>query len=380
MRLGEVFSGTVRDLTSAGMGVVAHPSGRVVFVSGVWVGEAGQFRIVEKRGRVGVAEIFSLSQKNPRRVAPRCSHHGVTNKSCGACPWQFIDYQEQLDVKQKRVVDTLARIDKSVSVKPIWASEKQYAYRGRAQLKTDGVSLGYLAKQSHSLVNIQECPILTKQNQTTLHDLREKLPNPVWKPKARHKWTTLDIDESVGCDSASINKRLSFAQANDSQNTRMKAWLNQHLHELNKVSKAIELFCGSGNFTEVLAQAGIHEIDVFECDEHAIKVLRRRELPQVNTHVADLFSEKSLERLFTLHGDAEILVVDPPRDGLKCTAGMFNKSNRLNHVFYISCDTATFTRDLKLFYENGYRVIELQPVDQFPHTPHIELLCYLRKH
>jgi 23S rRNA (uracil1939-C5)-methyltransferase len=76
--------------------------------------------------------------------------------------------------------------------------------------------------------------------------------------------------------------------------------------------------------------------------------------------------------------DASILVLDPPRDGFKLAGLLLTKKHRFRDVFYISCDPATFARDIEAFIRAGFRPVEIQPLDLFPHTPHVELLCWLQ--
>ena len=197
MKIGEIFSGSVRGLTSAGLGVVQHPSGRVVFIEGVWLGEAGSFRVTEKRGRIGFASIETLEQTSDARVTPKCTYHGIGSKSCGGCAWQFVSYPAQLEAKQKRIDEAMHRVDPRIASKSILASAKEFGYRNRAQLKTDGTRLGYVATKSHNLVDVDVCPILTDHNQALLTELRSELPNTAWKPARKHNWTTLNIDKTI---------------------------------------------------------------------------------------------------------------------------------------------------------------------------------------
>ncbi len=379
MKIGEIFSGSVRGLTSAGLGVVQHPSGRVVFIEGVWLGEAGSFRVTEKRGRIGFASIETLEQTSDARVTPKCTYHGIGSKSCGGCAWQFVSYPAQLEAKQKRIDEAMHRVDPRIASKSILASAKEFGYRNRAQLKTDGTRLGYVATKSHNLVDVDVCPILTDHNQALLTELRSELPNTAWKPARKHNWTTLNIDKTITVKESVVNSRLPFLQGNDDQNTTMKAWLLSHLQQLDTNSKVLELFSGSGNFTEVIADCGFSAIHAVEGDEFAVNNLTKRGLANVTTQVCDLFSDDSLRRLLKMHADTEVLVLDPPRAGLKSREGLFTKKSKLRHILYVSCDLATFTRDLATFLENGFKVVELQPLDLFPQTPHLELMCYLRK-
>ena len=101
--IDEEFDGTVRDLTAEGVGVVAHDSGQLYQVAGVWRGERGRFRVTGYRKRTGFAELVALSEPSPLRVTPPCPHHGVGSGDCGGCPWQFMTVEAQLREKQDRV-------------------------------------------------------------------------------------------------------------------------------------------------------------------------------------------------------------------------------------------------------------------------------------
>ena len=378
-KVGEIFNAEVRDLTSEGSGVVSHPSGRTFFVDGVWPGESGGFRVTSLRGRIGFAEVAHLDTVSPNRQRAPCPYHGHSVSHCGGCPWQFMAYQEQLKAKQYRIEKELARADIFDGIKTIWPSEQEFGYRNRTQLKTDGTKVGYVSGRTNKLVPIEDCLVLSDKNRQTLKEIIARLPVGDWQPKRRNEWTTLDMDESVNVDSLSVNKRLPFQQANSRQNLKMKQWLKEKLALLSPDSNVIELFCGSGNFTEVIAQRGFREILAVEGVSEAIEVLNRKQLPNVTTLTCNLYDELGLQRVFQHGKNAEILVLDPPRDGMKIKQPLFKKNNRLKDILYISCNLSTFARDVKDLMELGYNVIEIQPLDQAPHTPHIEVLCHLAK-
>ncbi len=73
------------------------------------------------------------------------------------------------------------------------------------------------------------------------------------------------------------------------------------------------------------------------------------------------------------------VVVDPPRAGLHPKAIEGILAHRPEKLVYVSCNTATFARDLGEFLKNGYELRSVQPVDMFPHTAHIELVASLRR-
>ncbi|MGQ9425736.1 class I SAM-dependent RNA methyltransferase [Gilvimarinus sp. F26214L] len=375
-RTGEVFSATVRDQASDGRGIVSHPSGLVVFVPGVWTGERGTFRFVGMQNRVGLAQLLELEAPSPSRNQPLCPHHGFAPGDCGGCPWQFVDYPTQLAAKQRRVEATATQL--GAVVEPIWSSPSAHGYRNRAQLKTDGEQLGYVSAGSHTLAPISDCPVLTEPNRKTLRALAARLPEPAWRPARKGQWTTLNIDESIeSADQVVVNSRLPFRQSNDAQNERMRHWLAERCAELDRDTAILELFCGAGNFTEVLAAAGFRRIVAVDGSGPATESLSAENLPGVTVMTRDLFKADSFPSLFRVEKHYEALVLDPPRDGFKLMGDLLRGRPNPEHIFYISCNPATLFRDLETLQAFSYRVTEIQPVDQAPHTPHVEVLVQL---
>lgn len=75
----------------------------------------------------------------------------------------------------------------------------------------------------------------------------------------------------------------------------------------------------------------------------------------------------------------DVVVVDPPRAGLHPKARESVIAHNPDRVVYVSCNTATFARDLADFLKTGYELRSVQPVDLFPHTAHIETVSVLQK-
>lgn len=377
--VGQIFEAQVIALAETGNAVVAHPDGRRVFVPGAWLGERVRVKVKDLKSQYAIAELLEVLEASPARIHPPCPFHGFGANQCGGCAWMFVTYAAQLQAKQDRVEQAIHRLLPGAPVRPILAAPEPLGYRVRAQLKSDGRELGFVANAQRQLVAVDDCLVLSEHNRTTLRALRHQLPNPAWTPRGKQDWTTIDIDESVSFAEVSVNKRLPFQQANQQQNQAMRAWLQERLDALPRQRPVLELFAGSGNFTEVIAAAGFETITAVEAVPEAIAALQARNLPGVTAKTCDLFDEAAFTGLVQQQRAAEILVLDPPRDGLKCRTGLFDRRSRLRDVFYISCDLATFSRDLKDFLAAGYRLEELQPVDLFPQTPHVELLAHLRR-
>ncbi len=357
--------------------MVAHPGGRVCFARGVWIDEVAEFELVATKGRSGLAELRKLITPSPHRIAAVCPHQGHSEGACGGCAWMFVEYSAQLQAKERRVRAALARFDRQDRVLPIVGAPEITGYRNRAQLKTDGEVIGFVSEGLRAISPIASCPVLSAHNQRTLEVLLDMLPNPAWRPRKGKHWRTIDIDETVGAGEASIDARLPFQQPNNAQNAYMRSWLGQRLEQASHAA-AVELFCGSGNLTDIIA-ACVPAVLAIDVSGPALAVLDEKHLAGVRALQSDLGSAVALRRVLADGARATLLVLDPPREGLRHRQPVLDALPGLTDIVYVSCDVASFARDVADFLKQGFDLEEVQPVDQVPHTPHVELLGRLSK-
>ena len=363
------FTGIVRDLSTDGRGVVQAPDGQVVFVAGVWQGEKVEIER-SRRGKSTSAELISLLQPLDARRTPECEYH--RDGSCGGCPWMFVDYPTQIKQKQARLEKVLERINSNIAGCSVLGARETLNYRNRAQFKSDGVKLGYVAQGSHKIVDVTHCLVLNEVNQVHLRALRQSLPNSNWRPNKNRKWTTIDIDDERG--TPLVNQRQAFRQGNSEQNEQLRVWLRNRLANLSRPNTVFELFCGSGNLTEVIAEQVDVPVIAIEGDEMSLDALSARNLSKVKPVRINLFSEHSIVD-YTPNCQSGIgVVLDPPRDGLKEREALKPWFTRAEWVVYVSCDLATWERDAAFLHSCGLDLDEATGLDMFPQTPHIETL------
>ena len=379
--MSERFESQVKGLTFKGLGVVSHPNGQVFFVRGVWPGDEGIFEIQTVEKRYGYARVIDFTKKSEHRRSSPCPHLGFELSQCGGCPWMIADYSAQLEEKNKLVQNLLVRasvLTDKTTIKPIIGSIKEFGYRNRAQFKTDGKVLGYVSTQTNEIAPIEDCIVLTEKNREKLKEITSHLPNKDWEiKKTKDIWNFIEIDEDT--KDIVINKKTSFRQANSTQNTNMKAWLEGKLRELDKNQSVVELFCGSGNFTEVISEVGFSQIIASEMSSQAIEVLKNKNLPNVIATSDDLNNPRAIKNLKNKLPDPKILFLDPPREGFPNIGEFIKEFKSIEHIFYVSCDLSTYIHDVKKLRGQKYEIVEIQPIDQFPQTPHIEILSHLTK-
>lgn len=370
------FQSQIRDLTSDGRGVAPHPDGRTFFVSGVWPGETALIQPVGRQGKVGLGRVVELQQPHLQRRSAPCHHHGPGSSDCGGCPWMFMTYEAQGAAKQQRLDSILIGLtDTATRVDALLFAPEELGYRNRAQFKTDGRLLGYLARGTRKLIDIDRCPVLSDGNAQHLAALRTQLPNPAWHER-KEGWQTIDVDDATR--HPSVNKRLPFRQGNTHQNGIMRSWLAEVIADYPGDTPVTELFAGSGNLTEVLVEQ-FNLVKTVESHEGAASLLAARLGDRVQRHDLNLYSPAAVEGWIGQGDRTRLLVIDPPREGLKVRDPLLGAMPDLDSIVYLSCDTATWARDAGDFLSRGFRLARVTPLDLFPQTPHLELLSVFKR-
>jgi 23S rRNA (uracil1939-C5)-methyltransferase len=146
-----------------------------------------------------------------------------------------------------------------------------------------------------------------------------------------------------------------------------------------------DLYCGTGTIALMLA-GGVQEVAGFESVSSAVEDAARNAMLN-EIYNARFFHADLSTRYFTRAGvrlqrqipPPDIVVIDPPRAGMhpKLVEELITMAP--GKVVYVSCNPATQVRDIRPMIDSGYRFRLIQPVDMFPHTPHIENLCVLER-
>ncbi len=350
----KTFKAKIFSLTYKGLGIARTEEGKLFFIPNTWPGDEGIFEITKEQKSYGEAKILEIIKKGEQRVSPKCQYQD----QCGGCPWMIGSYESQLKYKKEVFESLLKRYKVSLPNIEVIPSVNQYHFKSRAQFKIDQDKVGFFKARSHQVVDIEECKVLTPKMNELLKELRNK---------DRGNLQKISLDEQAPYN-FTLNYRAAFTQGHSQQNDYMKNWLEEHINDLSSDFNVLELFAGSGNFTEILIKH-FHQITAIDSFEPGIKDLGKR-FPQIIVKCLDLYGGK-----FQLP-KGEVLLLDPPRAGLK---GLNISQEHLQHIFYISCNPDTYLKDIKPLLENGFEVKDLKIVDAFPHTPHMEIVSYLRR-
>jgi len=162
-------------------------------------------------------------------------------------------------------------------------------------------------------------------------------------------------------------------------NTRSAALLYETVKSFARLSgteTVVDLYSGTGTIAIFLADAA-REVIGMEIVGSAVADARRN--AQANQIENCRFIEGDIrDQLASLALSPEVLVVDPPRDGMHKDVVQEVLRIAPRRIVYVSCNPATLARDIALV-KDHYRLAEVQPVDMFPHTWHIESVARLEK-
>lgn len=370
------------------------------------------------------ARVTDILEPSPERIAPACPHFGV----CGGCALQHLAPEPAARWKGALVVEALARRGLPTdNVRPLVMIAP--GARRRADLtairRRSDVVLGFNARESHRVVDVTACPVLLPEITRLLPPLRALLADLLTTAERAEiivnaTETGLDLllvsDARIGPagyqaiagfaethDLARVSRRHpksgapetiaerrapmapfggfpvalppgAFLQASAEGEASLLACVIDIAGEAKRIA---DLYCGCGTFTLPLA--------AFTRAERAPKVWGFDANPDAITALSDavkaarlahLSAEcRDLERRPLAAGELdrfEFVVFDPPRSGARAQAEALAQC-QVPRIAAVSCHPGTFARDAQILIGGGYRLDWVQPVDQFPWTPHVEL-------
>jgi 23S rRNA (uracil1939-C5)-methyltransferase len=397
---------------------VAYPDGHTVFVPYTLGGETVEVTPVPGH-HPDRRRLLAVERASAQRIAPFCQHFGT----CGGCAiqhWETGPYQAW---KRELVVETLAQANIACDVHPLIDAHGLGRRRItlHARIGThDVLKVGFSAANSHDIVPVDRCPILDPGLSGALDAawaIAEPL-KPTGKPLDLQFTATdngLDVDvrgsgplpsgmiatlsriaeqhdlarltrhgelvlmrspPTIGIGTAQVTLPPgSFLQATVAGEQALAALVLEHCGRAKHIA---DLFCGVGPFA--LRLAAKSRISAFDSDAGAVSALQKAAtstsgLKPIKAEARDLFRRPLVPQELR---DFDTVVFDPPRQGAQAQAIQLAAS-KIPAVVAVSCNVATFARDARLLIDGGYKIEGVTPVDQFRHTPHVELVARFKR-
>ena len=341
----------IEDVAFGGKGV-AREQGKAVFVPFTIEGELISAEIVREKKQFAEGEVVEVREPSPHRVQPKCPYFG----RCGGCAYQHIDYEHQLAIKFRQVRDVLQRIGKlkNVPIRPIVSSPLPYGYRNRITVHVEEGVVGFFRRDSHRLIDIEQCPISMDEVNRALAELRAS------HPRDGHYTLRAESGPRV------------FSQTNDAVANALRDLIAKPIPSGQQL--LIDAYCGAGFFAKALLDKFERVIGI-DWDRFAVDAARQTATPKETYIAGDIDAElrKALQK-----GPAKtVLIVDPPATGLSASALQAIVDLAPATFIYVSCNPATLARDLKELQEK-FKIESVTPLDMFPQTAEIEVVVHLQ--
>ncbi len=364
-------------------------------------------------------ELIEVLEASPERIAPVCPHFGI----CGGCALQHWDHAPYLAWKVERLAGTLARQQIDTEILPPFAAQpgtrRRVALHARRGNR-EAAKLGYKARKSWDLVDIEVCPISDPAIAAAIPALK-RLAAPLFEhPKsaptlhvtatasgldidisgverksgglsadarvqladraAEADFARVTIDGEVAYQARSPQVRLgpatvalppgAFLQATAQAEAAMADFVAEQAAGAARIA---DLYCGVGTFTFRLA--GIAQVHAADFAPEAIRALAAAlatapGLHGVTAEARDLVRRPVLAEELKR---TDLVVFAPPRAGAAEQTAELARS-AVARVIAVSCNPATFARDARTLIDAGFTLDRVLPVDQFLWSPHIELV------
>jgi 23S rRNA (uracil1939-C5)-methyltransferase len=402
---------------------LGHAEGRTVLAPRALPGERLEVESVRVAKGVVHARPLRILESAPERVVPPCRYFG----RCGGCHYQHLDIEHQLRWKSEILRETLQRIGKITWDGGITIHQANpWNYRNQAQLKvaeneSGEVSLGFFEGESHQLVPIDECLILSPRLNQVLCQLR----GPDWAGRLRdcrevelladdqddriritlHRNPEAGEPEQLAGDLLRLMDgvvAVAFLEGRKTQvfgqpdfiyqvgefkyQVSAGAFFQSSRYLLSELVKAVtetpsgdlalDLYAGVGLFTLPLARRFRQVIGV-ESHPAAARDLKANAASHGLEHVRAVGQPTSdfLRRFAQTQPD--LVILDPPRCGAGKSTLKYLVDLQPQRVHYVACHPPTWARDLAYLLSRNYHLEGVEMFDCFPHTYHIECLARL---
>ena len=317
------------------------------------------------------------------------------------CDFGMLKYEKQLEYKDKmleEVLTKIAEIDlKKVKIGKIIGSDKKINYRNKTAEPFFKKNVRNNEKDEVMIVVVVNKNSQYNQLSKVLEEMYDENDciksiyisvkteqNNVILGKNVHLFGSQYLEEEMEGLKFKIYPN-SFFQINKKQALKLYNvainFLNEENKNIDKIYEktVIDAFSGTGTIAMMLSKniKKVIGIESVESSTLAAKLTSYENSIQ-NVEFVNGKVEKELPKILKRE-DVGAIVFDPPRRGIEETALKSVIKNKIEKIVYISCNPATFARDVKILAENGYVLTKVTPVDMFPQTGHIEVVGLLEK-
>lgn len=398
----------ITNLDEFGRGIT-RVDGKVSFVINALTDEEVDAEIIEEKSKYNILKTNKIIKKSSDRQEAKCPYY----LTCGGCNIMHLKYEKQLEYKYNKVKNLLKHyLKEDINIKEIIPSQ-EYNYRNKVSLKVKDGRLGLYEYKSNDLVEIDNCLLCDNEinkainilNSIKLNNINEIIIRKNYKNEILLALFGTNIDKSYYLEALNninnivvidndvkdiikgndyvidkIGDKLfkvsleSFFQVNIDGVVKLYDTVKKYANLTNN-EKVLDLYCGTGTIGIYLSNEA-KDVYGIEINDKAVEDAKENAVLNKANNIDFLCSD--VGNVKTKFKDIDLVVIDPPRNGLSNNSLKNVLDINSKRIIYVSCDPVTLVRDLSTLTKT-YIINEITLIDMFPNTAHCESVCVLER-
>ena len=388
LKTGDLFQVTIEKVAHGGHFIARH-DGAVIFVRHAIPGENCTIQITSTGTSFNRADVVSVLTPSEFRVVAPCSF--AHRNGCGGCDFQHISVDHQRTLKSDVIAEQflrIAKMDLRIDVEEVGTSTH---WRTRAIATTDrNGKLGFFKSRSHSIAPVTDCIICVEgmtfseiASRDLKGDVRVEISSSNMgersialapargEEKARLTEGPAIMHENVLGRSLQVSQESFWQSHKKAPEVLTQAILD--FAQLQVGEHVLDLYGGVGLFSAAILDAvgPTGHVDLIEGSRVATADATRNFASYTNITIATGDVTKLLPRITA----ADVVVLDPPRDGAGKEAVAHIARLAPRAIVYVACDPAALARDTAYLADHSYSLAKVRAFDLFPMTHHIECVA-----
>ena len=392
----------IEKLDHFGRGII-NINGKVGFVNNALINDEVIVDIIQEKKNYYICNVKKYIRRSNFRKDFFCKYSFI----CGGCDIGDLMYDQQLIFKKEKIKNIVEKyLKQDIKINEIIYCN-DLNYRNKITLHVKNGKIGLYKKNSNDLIEIDSCYLVNPKINDMISRLKDFVKNKNIT-KITIKCTNLneimlvfygeviekDVVDTFDCNCIFVNDKClkdkyiyeklgdyKFALSKDSffQVNRFNT-INLYNEVVNyvknkKYKNVLDLYCGTGTIG-IFVSKYVSNVVGIEVIKDAI------ESANINKEINDIknisFLCGNVEEHINEFNNIDLVIADPPRSGIdKKTIDTLLKL-KVERIIYVSCDIMTLIRDLNML-KDGYKIVELTPVDMFPNTIHCESITVLER-
>ncbi len=380
---------------------IGYLNGKIIFIENALPNEVVEVSITKETKKYYEGKVVKYIKKSPSRINPICPYYD----KCGGCNLLHLSIEEEKKFKEEKVKSILKKLSNiDIDIMPI-EERKSLSYRNKITLHGNNKRLGFYEKNTNKLIEIDKCLLSSPSINSLIKSLKElgsqeDIEEVMIRSSNNDKEVLVKLTGNISnyssiiplVDALIINDKVitnKYIKTNISSKKyflsansffQVNRYLTEYLYNevLNVVKDSnlesvLDLYCGTGSITLYISDY-VRKIDGIDYLISNIEDANRNKILN-NSKNANFICAK-VEDVIDNYKDIDLIIVDPPRSGLKRKTIDTIKRIKPKKIVYISCDVVTLGRDLKLLLEE-YNINMIKPFNMFPRTYHVECISIM---